>query len=41
MTDATTDSTLTGFETGEYPYEDRMSRSDYETQKAALQAELL
>lgn len=41
MTDATTDSTPTGFETGEYPYEDRMSRSDYETQKAALQAELL
>lgn len=29
------------FETGEYPYELKMSRSDYEAQKAQLQAELL
>ena len=29
------------FETGIYPYEDRLSRRSYERQKAALQAELL
>ena len=29
------------FETGEYPYADRMSRRSYERQKARLQAELL
>lgn len=29
------------FEQGEYPYEDRISRSDYEEQKARLQVELL
>ena len=29
------------FETGEYPYKSRMGRADYETKKAALQAELL
>jgi len=29
------------FETGEYPYDDRLSRKDYENQKAELQAELL
>jgi polyphosphate kinase 2 len=32
---------LHAFESGEYPYADKMSRSDYETQKAQLQAELL
>ncbi|RFC69397.1 polyphosphate kinase 2 [Mesorhizobium denitrificans] len=30
-----------GFETGEYPYKDRMSQSDYEARKAGLQIELL
>ena len=29
------------FETGTYPYSERLMRKDYETQKAALQAELL
>ena len=29
------------FETGEYPYEKKMSRRSYERQKAKLQAELL
>ena len=29
------------FETGEYPYKDKMGKKDYERQKAALQAELL
>ena len=29
------------FEQGEYPYDDKMSRGDYEAQKAKLQAELL
>lgn len=29
------------FETGEYPYKDKMGRSEYEAEKAALQAELL
>lgn len=29
------------FETGKYPYETKISRSDYEAQKAQLQAELL
>lgn len=29
------------FETGEYPYEEKMSRDAYEAEKAPLQAELL
>lgn len=29
------------FETGEYPYKDKLGRSDYETQKSELQLELL
>jgi len=32
---------VSGFDTGEYPYETKMSRKDYETEKAALQVELL
>ena len=35
------DSIRHAFETGSYPYEDRLSRRDYEKQKAQLQAELL
>ena len=31
----------TGFAQGKYPYQDRLSRSDYEAQKAALQVEIL
>ena len=41
MTNTTNGSTLTGFEKGKYPYSDRMKRSEYEKQKADLQAELL
>ncbi|MEO0944411.1 MAG: polyphosphate kinase 2 [Pseudomonadota bacterium] len=32
---------VSGFDTGEYPYATKLSRSDYETEKAALQVELL
>lgn len=32
---------ITGFEQGEYPYAKRLSRREYETEKAALQVELL
>jgi polyphosphate kinase len=32
---------IIGFEQGEYPYAQKLSRSDYEEQKAALQVELL
>ena len=41
MSDTPQNSTLLGFETRNYPYSDRLKRPDYETQKAALQAELL
>mgnify|MGYP001819081639 CR=1 FL=1 len=34
-------SSILAFETGSYPYSEKMSRSDYEAEKAALQAELL
>ncbi|RBI86664.1 polyphosphate kinase 2 [Rhodosalinus halophilus] len=37
----TPDAVRHAFETGEYPYADRMSRRSYERQKAKLQAELL
>ncbi len=37
----TPDSIRKAFETGEYPYSKKMSRADYETTKAQLQAELL
>lgn len=37
----TKDEVRIAFETGEYPYEDRLSRRKYERQKAQLQAELL
>jgi polyphosphate kinase len=33
--------TITGFEQGEYPYAEKIKRSTYETEKAALQVELL
>ena len=32
---------VAAFEKGSYPYDDKMGRDDYETQKAALQVELL
>jgi polyphosphate kinase len=32
---------VSGFETGEYPYETKLSRREYEAEKAALQVELL
>lgn len=32
---------VNGFDTGEYPYEKKLSRQDYEAEKAALQVELL
>ncbi len=32
---------ITGFEQGEYPYQNRLSRKEYEAEKAALQVELL
>ncbi len=32
---------VSGFDTGEYPYETKLSRQEYETEKAALQVELL
>lgn len=32
---------VSGFETGEYPYETKLSRQEYEDDKAALQVELL
>ena len=32
---------VSGFDTGEYPYANKLSRSDYEAEKAALQVELL
>ncbi len=32
---------VVGFEQGEYPYPNKISRDDYETEKAALQVELL
>jgi len=38
---ASPDSIREAFENGTYPYEDRLSRSEYEAQKAKLQAELL
>lgn len=34
-------SKVSGFETGQYPYETKMSREEYEAEKAALQVELL
>ena len=34
-------SLIEAFETGEYPYQQKMGRREYETQKAQLQAELL
>ena len=34
-------SAILAFENGTYPYADKLSRSDYEAEKAALQAELL
>ena len=37
----TPDSIRRAFESGDYPYADRMSRSEYEATKAKLQAELL
>ncbi|WP_417269951.1 polyphosphate kinase 2 [Celeribacter sp.] len=37
----TGDKVARAFEAGVYPYEDKMSRKDYEAQKVALQAELL
>ncbi len=37
----TPDAIAHAFETGEYPYKDKLGRKDYEDQKAALQAELL
>ena len=37
----TPDEVRRAFETGEYPYKDKMGRREYERQKAALQAELL
>ena len=37
----TPDSIRQAFETGAYPYTDKLSRADYESQKAELQAELL
>ncbi|RLJ58839.1 polyphosphate kinase [Litoreibacter meonggei] len=33
--------TITGFEQGEYPYANKMNRTTYEAEKAALQVELL
>lgn len=33
--------TVSGFDSGEYPYAEKMRRSDYEAEKAALQVELL
>ncbi len=33
--------TIIGFEQGEYPYPDKLKKSEYEAQKAALQVELL
>ena len=32
---------VSGFDTGEYPYETKLGRKDYEAQKSALQVELL
>ena len=32
---------ISGFESGEYPYAEKLSRKDYEAEKAALQVELL
>ncbi|PWE30480.1 polyphosphate kinase 2 [Maritimibacter sp. 55A14] len=37
----TPDAVREAFETGKYPYSEKMTRSDYEAQKALLQAELL
>ena len=37
----TADEVRHAFESGEYPYADKMGRGDYEQQKAQLQAELL
>ncbi|MDQ2089263.1 polyphosphate kinase 2 [Marimonas arenosa] len=37
----TADEVRRAFETGKYPYREKMGRRDYERQKAALQAELL
>jgi polyphosphate kinase len=34
-------SAILAFETGTYPYSEKMSRSNYEDEKAALQSELL
>lgn len=41
MTDTAQTKKLIGFENGKYPYSDRLKRSEYEKQKADLQAELL
>ena len=35
------DAQIVGFEQGEYPYKTKLSRKAYETEKAALQVELL
>ena len=35
------DAQIVGFEHGEYPYKTKLSRKAYETEKAALQVELL
>ena len=37
----TPDAIRHAFETGKYPYPDKLGRKDYEDEKAALQAELL
>ena len=39
--DAKKAATISGFETDQYPYAEKMCRKDYEEQKAALQVELL
>jgi len=39
--EASVDDVRRAFETGEYPYEDKIKRDEYEAQKARLQAELL
>jgi polyphosphate kinase len=39
--EAASSGTVTDFESGKYPYADKLSRSEYEAEKAALQVELL
>ncbi|MEP1767946.1 MAG: polyphosphate kinase 2 [Sulfitobacter sp.] len=41
QTKAARDAQIVGFEQGEYPYRNKLSRKAYETEKAALQVELL